>query len=147
LKGRTQLTFSDEVGVESIFKIKAIDTIQTYNNLECSVQYRSERIETALYLNATRTDSMWVQLGPPPSVCLHAASDDTHYMSVCRFFNSPANPTVVPLTNYEIAGRIYPEVRLFLANEGNSKSTDSIVLAKGFGIVAFKYKNRNYRLK
>ncbi|HTM94099.1 MAG TPA: hypothetical protein VL095_16880 [Flavisolibacter sp.] len=147
LKGKTQLTFSDEAGVESIFKIKVVDTIQTYSNVECSAQYRSERIETVLYLNAAGTDSIFVQLGPPNSVCLHAASGDTLYMSTCRFFNAPASLAVVPLTNYDIAGRTYPDVRVFLANEGNNKSTDSIVLAKGFGIAAFKYKNRNYRLK
>ncbi len=108
------------------------------------MQNRSERIEVSLYLNPAQTDSIWVQLGPPSSVSLHADSGDTLYMSTTRFFNQPANNVVIPILSYKAGGKTYEEVRLFKANEGNNKSTDSIVLAKGFGIVAFKYKNRNY---
>ena len=144
LKGQTQMTFIDELGSVLNFQIKVIDTLQTYNNNECSSQFRSESIVLTLYLNSTQTDSIWVQLGPPMSVSLHASSTDTLYMSSGRFFNSPPSNVVIPLSNYKVGGKLYNEVILFKANEGNNKSTDSIVLAKDFGVVAFKYKSRNY---
>jgi hypothetical protein len=147
LKGRTQLNFIDRNGTETNFKVRVIDTIQTYDNMECSSKYRVERIELSIYLNTAQTDSIWAQLGAPRDVCLHANSGDTLYMSTCRFINAPAIDVVKPFTNYQVGGRVYADVRLFLANEGNNKSTDSIVLARDFGVVAFKYKGNNYLLK
>ena len=147
LKGKTELTFKDSLGIEKQFELKVLDTLQTYPNEDCFDTYRSERIEVILYLNFAKTDSIFVQLGPPSSICLHATSNRILYMSSCRFLNTAGNEYVMPLYNYKVGGRTYSEVRLFMANPGFDKSLDSIVIAKDYGIVGYKYDYKNYSLK
>lgn len=147
LEGFRQVPFLDEAGNEVKFDMNVTDTIGTFNNEDCSATFRSQSAELVLYLDVNRTDSISVLLGPASSICMLGTSGNILYMSTCRFLSTQTGRSMIHLEDYKVGARIYRHVRLFLANEGNDKSLDSVFLARSSGVVGFKYKNTNYVLK
>lgn len=64
-----------------------------------------------------------------------------------RNFSKPIfNGTATTLTNFRLRANIYPEVVL-LKSSVISPIMDSIIVARNFGIVGFKYSGENYSLQ
>ena len=146
LKGRTQLSFSDNSGSLAVFPLRVVDTTEAALN-DCGGLYQFEYINTTLYLNQPLTDSIHFSLASSGWLCVTAVSNNIPNVSMCNIFGQTKEGMVAKkLNNYSVGSKTYPEAILLLSSPAFSNNIDSIVIANNAGIVAFRYSNRRFFL-
>jgi hypothetical protein len=145
LKGRTQLFFIDESGQPVTFSLRVIDTIEN-RSTRCS-EYKAEYIDATLYLNPTRSDSIYFHLEPPNFLLLKAYSGNLPTVDVGDVLNYKRQGLIEKFTNYNLGNRTYNEVILTLPYPSNLRIIDSVYIANNYGIVGFKYLDKKYTLQ
>ncbi|MDN3657065.1 hypothetical protein QWZ08_15555 [Ferruginibacter paludis] len=150
LKGKTQLTFLDETGQPKNFQTRVIDTAQTYLDSGCNLFHTVEYIQVVLYLNSSRTDSIFIQLATPSSLSIRAYTDTSFNMGIggdLTGYGGSHGNFQTRLYNFNNGNKKYAEVLLIKHAEGYSNSIDSLLLANGTGIIGFNYFNKKYILQ
>jgi len=150
LKGKSELTFLDTSKQSKNFALHVIDTLQVYTDSMCNLMHKVEYIQVSLYLNTQKTDSIFIQLSPPSSLFVRASTDTSFNMAISGFLTGYAGSHgnfQNRLYDYNNGNRIYNEVLLINHAEGYSDSIDSLLLAKGAGIIGFNYLGQKYILK
>ena len=148
LKGKTQLTFIDGMSNPHVFSLKVIDTTEMAYNEECDNSYQYQYINTSLYLNSDKTDSIYFTLGSGDWLCMNALSNDSTNISICNVFGETKEGLVAKsLNDYTIGNRKYKDVVLTIHNQGFSDNIDSVFIANNAGIVGFKYAGKTYSLQ
>jgi len=147
LKGKTQLSFLDNAGTVSIFRLSVVDTTEIATN-DCGEAYQYEYITTALYLNQPVTDSIRFILASGGWMCASAVTGSNPNFSMCNVFGQAKEGTIAQrLNNHRIGNTTYKKVILLRHNPGFSNSIDSVYIANQFGIVGFNYFNTKYSLQ
>lgn len=142
------MTFADEGGNLSNFKIHVVDTTEIAVNQECGTSYKYAYITTTLYLNPSMSDSVFFSLASAGWLCMNAMTGNKQNIVMCNVFGQTKEGIIAKkLSNQTIGSRTYPETILLLHNQGNSDNMDSIFIANNAGIVGFKYENRKYALQ
>lgn len=150
LKGKTQLTFLNEVGQPQNFQVHVIDTLQSYADSVCNLIHKVEYIQVSLYLNMQKTDSIFIQLASPSSLSIRAFTDTSFNIGIGGFLTGYAGSHgnfQDRLRNFNNGNKTYGEVLLIKHAEGYSDSIDSLFLANGTGIIGFNYLNKKYILQ
>jgi hypothetical protein len=150
LKGKTQLTFLNRNAESKTFALHVIDTLQAFTDSMCNLMHKVEYIQVSLYLNTSRTDSIFIQLAPPSSLSIRAFTDTSFNMGIGGFLTGYAGSHgnfKDRLYNYNNGNKIYPEVLLIKHADGYSDSIDSLFLGKNAGIIGFNYLGEKYILK
>lgn len=146
LKGKTQLTFLNSNGVAKIFKLIVFDTIQVQTSCTGKA-FKYESISGRLSLDGLDKDFIAFAIHPPNNLCIQCYTDRSNEVRGCEIFSKPIfNGTATTLTNFRLRANIYPEVVL-LKSSVISPIMDSIIVARNFGIVGFKYSGENYSLQ
>ena len=147
LKGQTQLSFIDNTGTATNFKLHVVDTTETATN-DCGDPYKYEYITTSLYLNQSMTDSIHFSLASNGWLCMRATSGNNFNISMCDVFGQTKEGIIAKrLSNHSAGNKTYQEVILLLHNPGYSDNIDSVIIANNTGIVGFKYVNKKYALQ
>ncbi len=147
LKGKTQLTFVDSLNNPHILNLKVIDTTETAAN-DCGDYYPFQYISTALYLNGSKTDSIYFLLGSSDWLCMQAFSNNNPNIVMCNVFGQTKEGLIAKrLNDYTIGNHRYNDVVLTIHNQGYSDNIDSVFIANNAGIVGFKYAGKKYTLK
>lgn len=147
LKGRTQLSFSDNTGNTRDFRIRVVDTIETALN-DCSQPFQYEYLHATLYLNQSSTDSIHFSLSSGGWLCMLAISNNEPNIAMCNVFGQTKAAQVAKrLANFQVGSTIYPEAILLLSSPALTNNIDSVVIANNKGIVGFRYANNNYTLQ
>ena len=147
LKGKTQLTFVDSSNSPHLFKLKVVDTTETAIN-DCGDSYEYQYINTSLYLNADKTDSIYFTLGSGDWLCMQVYSSGAPNILMCNVFGQTKEGLIAKsLNNYTIGTHQYKDIVLTMHNEGYSDNIDSVFIANNAGIVGFKYAGKTYSLQ
>lgn len=146
LKGKTQLTFVNSNGLAKIFKLFVVDTIQTQTS--CTGKpYKYESIAGRLSLDTLEKDFIAFAIHPTNNLCIQCITDRSNEVNGCNILTKPVfNGTATNLTNFRLRLNLYPEVILLKSSLANP-IMDSVVVAKNFGIVGFKYNGDSYVLQ
>ena len=146
LKGKTQLTFVNSNGLPKIFKILVVDTIETQTS--CTGKpCKYESIGGRLSLDTLEKDFIAFAIHPPNNLCIQSIKDSSNELGGCNILTkSIFNGTATNLTNFRLRSSIYSEVILLKSSLANP-IMDSVVVAKNFGIVGFKYNGDSYTLQ
>src|SRR5262245_42258157 len=83
--GDRELRFTDNINNPHVFRVKAIDKTELVAN-ECDENYQAQYINTTLYLNQDRTDSIFFALRPSNWLCLNAYSNGQPNIIMCDIF-------------------------------------------------------------
>ena len=146
LKGKTQLTFLNSNGAAKIFKLLVVDTIEFQTSCT-GKSYKYESIGGKLSLDTLDKDFISFAIHPPNNLCIRCYTDRSNEVNGCEIFSKPIfNGTATTLNNFRLRTNIYPEVVL-LKSSVIFPIMDSIIVAKNFGIVGFKYNGENYSLQ
>ena len=147
LKGITSLSFVDEIGTMINFNLRVIDTTEVALN-DCGDSYRYEYLNTSLYLNPTKTDSIHFSLASSGWLCMRATSGNNPNIAMCNVFGQTQEAKIAKrLYNFTVGGKSYPELILLIHNEGFVNNIDSVFIANNVGIVGFKYLTKKYTLQ
>jgi hypothetical protein len=147
LKGRTQLSFIDNSGTSTSFKLKVVDTTELVIN-ECGGTYGVEYITTTLFLNQNMKDSIHFSLASGGWLCASAASDNNINFSICNVFGKAKEGIDAKrLKNQRIGNRTYQEVILLIHGPISTNNIDSVFIANNAGVVGFNYVNKKYALQ
>jgi hypothetical protein len=147
LKGRTTLTFLDNNGTSIDFSLRVIDTTEVELN-DCGDSYRYEYLNTSLYLNTAKTDSIHFSLASSGWLCMKATSGNNPNIAMCNVFGQTQEGKIAKrLYNYSVGRRNYQEVILLFHNQGFQNNIDSIYIANNVGIVGFKYSTKTFALQ
>ena len=147
-KGISQLTFVDNAGSPTNFKLQVVDTTVTMISPECGNSFTYDYLIASLYLDPTMNDSIYFSLGTDGWLCMRAMSGNDPNMNMCNVFGQTKEGVVAKrLFNQTIGSRTYQEVILLLRNPGLSDNIDSIFIANNAGIVGLKYANKTYALQ
>lgn len=148
LKGRTQLSFIDNMGNLSNFKLQVADTMEIAQNDECNDTYKYEYVKATLYLNAAQTDSIHFSLSSNGWLCIMAASNSNYNMTKCNVFGAASRGNgAIKLNNYTIGAHSYKEAILILHDVSYPDDIDSVYIANNTGLVGFKYLDTRYVLQ
>lgn len=148
LKGKTQLTFADQTGNLTNFKLRVVDSTEVEVNQECGTSYKYEYITTTLYLNISGSDSVFFSLASAGWLCIRAMTGTNPNIVMCNVFGQTKQGIIAKrLSNQTLGSRTYPETILLLHNQGYSDNIDSVYIGNNVGIVAFKYANKRYTLQ
>jgi hypothetical protein len=148
LKGRTQLTFADETSNLTDFKLHVVDTTEVAVNQECGTSYKYDYITTTLYLNPSRSDSIFFSLASGGWLCMRAMTGNNRNIVMCNVFGQTKEGIIAKrFSNQTIGSKTYPETILLFQNQAYSANIDSIFIANNTGIVGFKYVNKRYALR
>ncbi len=149
LKGKTQLTFIDQLSRATNYTIKVVDTVQAYTKqIDCSGDYSYEYVNVDLYLNSPKTDSIHCAMLSGSSLSLRADCDKKPSMVYGNLLN-PASATSSKkrFPKLLIGNRTYSDVILATSMYSNSSTVDSVYLAYNYGVVGFTYHDKKYFLK
>lgn len=149
LKGKTQLVFTTQSGVATSFVLKVVDTLQAYSKLvDCSGNYFYEYINTDLYLNTARTDSIHCAMASASHLTLIAYSDNKYSMGYGSLLSpSSSASSKTRYASLKIGNRTYSDVILATSLFGDGNTVDSIYLAYNYGVVGFNYHKKKYFLR
>ena len=146
LKGKTQLTFVNSNGLAKMFKLIVVDTIETETSCT-NKPYKYESIRGRLVLDTLDKDFIAFAIHPPNNLCIQCMTDRSNEVNGCNILTKPVfNGTATNLTNFKLRSSIYQEVILLKSSLANP-IMDSVVVAKNFGIVGFKYNGESYMLQ
>ena len=146
LKGKTQLTFVNSNGLAKMFKLIVVDTIETETSCT-NKSYKYESIRGRLVLDSLDKDFIAFAIHPPNNLCIQCMTDRSNEVTGCNILTKPVfNGTAINLTNFRLRSSIYQEVILLKSSLANP-IMDSVVVAKNFGIVGFKYNGESYMLQ
>ncbi len=146
-KGISQLTFVDNSGSLTNFKLKVVDTTIVTISQECGNSFTYDYVTTSMYLNPTMSDSIYFILGTY-GFCMRAFSGNDPNISICNIFGlSKEGAAAKRFSNQLIGNRTYQEVILLFHGPGLSDNIDSLFIANNVGIVGFKYANKTYALQ
>jgi len=146
LKGKTQLTFVNSNGLAKMFKLIVVDTIETETSCT-NKTYKYESIRGRLVLDNLDKDFIAFAIHPPNNLCIQCMTDRSNEVNGCNILTKPVfNGTATNLTNFKLRSSIYQEVILLKSSLANP-IMDSVVVAKNFGIVGFKYNGESYMLQ
>ena len=145
-KGKTQLTFINSNGLTKVFKLIVVDTIET--EMSCTNKpYKYESIRGRLVLDSLDKDFIAFAIHPPNNLCIQCMTDRSNEVNGCNILTKPVfNGTAINLTNFRLRSSIYQEVILLKSSLANP-IMDSVVVAKNFGIVGFKYNGESYMIQ
>ena len=147
-KGTSQLTFVDNLGSLTTFKLQVVDTTIMAISQECENPFSYDYLTTSLYLNPTMSDSIYFSLTSGGWLCMRAMSGNIPNMNMCNVFGQTKEGVVAKkLSNQSIGNRTYQEVILLFHGPGLSDNIDSIFIANNVGTVGFKYANKVYALQ
>lgn len=148
IKGKTQLTFIDNLGNSTVFKLHVVDTTATAIDQECGAITNYQYINSSLYLNSNKTDSIYFTLGSSAWLCVRAYSNNNPNITMCDVFGQTKEGIIAKrLSNYHLRNKIYPEVILLIHNQGYSDNIDSVFIANKVGIIGLNYFNKKYVLQ
>ena len=146
LKGKTQLTFVNSNGLAKMFKLIVVDTVKTETSCT-NKPYKYESIRGRLVLDTLDKDFIAFAIHPPNNLCIQCMTDRSNEVNGCNILTKPVfNGTAINLTNFRLRSSIYQEVILLKSSLANP-IMDSVVVAKNFGIVGFKYNGESYMLQ
>ena len=146
LKGKTQLTFLNSNGAAKTFKLLVVDTIEVKTSCTGNV-FKYESIGGKLSLDTLDKDYISFAIHPPNNLCIRCITDRSNEVNGCDILSKPIfNGTATILNNFRLRTNIYPEV-ILLKSSLASPIMDSVVVAKNFGIVGFKYNGESYSLQ
>jgi hypothetical protein len=145
LKGKTELIFADETGMQKPFALFVTDTIEIHSSCPSSFQY--EYIGGQLFLNNNKSDYISFNLQPPHLLIVNAISNTLTQISVRDVLTKAGTIAEArKFSNYTIGSRTYPEVILLKATAA-SATIDSIFIANNTGIAGFKYNGIRYNIQ
>lgn len=146
LKGKTQLTFINSNGLAKVFKLIVVDTVKTETSCT-NKPYKYESIRGRLVLDTLDKDFIAFAIHPPNNLCIQCMTDRSNEVNGCNILTKPVfNGTAINLTNFRLRSSIYQEVILLKSSLANP-IMDSVVVAKNFGIVGFKYNGESYMIQ
>jgi hypothetical protein len=146
LKGKTQLTFFNSNGAAKTFKLLVVDTIEIQTSCTGNT-YKYESIGGKLLLDTLDKDIIYFAIHPPNNLCIQCNTDRSNEVGGCDIFSKPIfNGTAYNLNNFRLRTIIYPEV-ILLKSSVISPIMDSVIIAKNYGIIGFKYNGENYSLQ
>jgi hypothetical protein len=145
-KGKTQLTFINSNGLAKMFKLIVVDTVEIETSCT-NKSYKYESIRGRLVLDTLDKDFIAFAIHPPNNLCIQCMTDRSNEVNGCNILTKPVfNGTTINLTNFRLRSSIYQEVILLKSSLANP-IMDSVVVAKNFGIVGFKYNGESYMLQ
>ena len=146
LKGKTQLTFLKSSGLSKTFMLSVVDTIETQTSCSGS-PFKYESIRGRLSLDTLGKDFISFAINPPNNLCIRCITDRSNEVNGCDILSKPIfNGTATTLSNFTLRTNVYPEV-ILLKSSLLTPIMDSVVVAKNFGIVGFKYNGDSYSLQ
>ena len=147
-KGIPHLTFVDNSGSLTNFKLQVVDTTWVAISQECGNSFSYDYLTTTLYLDPTMSDSIYFSLTYGGWLCMRAVSSNNPNIWMCNVFGQTKEGAVAKkLSNQLIGNKTYQEVILLLHSPGLSDNIDSLFIANNVGIVGFKYANKVYALQ
>ncbi|TAG30045.1 MAG: hypothetical protein EAZ35_08715 [Sphingobacteriia bacterium] len=146
LKGKTQLIFINSNRLAKMFKLLVVDTIETQTS--CTGKpYKYESIFGRLSLDTLGKDFIAFAIHPPNNLCIQCITDRSNEVNGCNILTkSVFNGTATNLTNFRLRSSVYSEVILLKSSLANP-IMDSVVIAKNFGIVGFRYNGDSFILQ
>jgi Pyruvate/2-oxoacid:ferredoxin oxidoreductase delta subunit len=146
--GNTISKFKDQTGNTVNLFYRVIDTTETASNIECGTTYNYEYKNNILYLNTSKTDSIFFSLASGGWICMNACSNGNTNISMCNVMGHTKEARVAKrLNDFIVGNKSYPDVILILSSLGFVQNIDSVILANNFGIVSFKYNGNKYNLE
>lgn len=146
LKGKTELTFLKSSGLSKTFMLSVVDTIETKTSCTGN-SFKYESIGGKLSLDTLDKDFISFAIHPPNNLCIRCITDRSNEVNGCDILSKPIfNGTATTLTNFRLRTNVYAEV-ILLKSSLLTPIMDSVVVAKNFGIVGFKYNGESYSLQ
>ena len=128
------------------YKLIVVDTVKTETSCT-NKPYKYESIRGRLVLDTLDKDFIAFAIHPPNNLCIQCMTDRSNEVNGCNILTKPVfNGTAINLTNFRLRSSIYQEVILLKSSLANP-IMDSVVVAKNFGIVGFKYNGESYMIQ
>lgn len=144
LRGTTPIAFVDDLGAVTNFAIRGLDTT-VVNTTECGDTYKYQYIINTLYLNTTKTDSIYFNLFNIANLEGRATSNNMFSFSMWDVLGKAKQGTQAKnFTRYTVNNKTFNDVILIFRNDLASASIDSVMIANNMGIISFNYLGRRY---
>lgn len=136
--GTTQVTYVSSAGASLTTGVRVAEATEEHPN-ECGGTFQRESKTAAYYLDAGRTDSVQLRLGPPAQLGFIAKGGST-VLELYDLLNQGQR-----LSNFVVGTHSYASLVRVALNQ-NGAGIDSIYVAQNEGLVGFKYGGTQYAL-
>jgi len=147
LRGTKQLAFVDDSGNVTNFAIRGLDTT-VVNTTECGDTYNYQYITNTLYLNTTKTDSIYFNLFNKANLEGRGVSDNTYNFSMWDVLGkAKEGKQAKRLSRFRVGNKTYNDVIMIFHGDYSPDTIDSVMVANNVGIVGFKSHGIRYALQ